>query len=278
MASGRICTTSRPDAPPGVCEFEELVKGDDVDGLMLRLSPLSNSSSPYGGFFCQEQVYLDVPVGQQQVDDDVDRKALHVVQPLLDAVQLGGQLHAAPRCTYWELAWDTLSTWMKRSSSGMQMGPSSISKLGCISSVRPFIRPLSQQYTLLWAVTMYGMKLQEDWRFSIAQSITFRDTHRDDHDFVEERLEGVGVGVAVQDDVVGHAEALSHSQVVEERGLAEGIRHLHHSNVWWEETGTDTRARSRGPANVVLTEGRGETRVPRYPLMLTSAAAFITIT
>lgn len=38
--------------------------------------------------------YLDVPVGQQQVDDDVDREALHVVQPLLDAAQLGGQLHA----------------------------------------------------------------------------------------------------------------------------------------------------------------------------------------
>lgn len=48
-----------------------------------------------------------------------------------------------------------------------------------------------------------------------------------------QRLEGVGVGVAVQDDVVGHAEALSDAQVVEERGLAERIRHLHDSNVWW---------------------------------------------
>lgn len=46
-----------------------------------------------------------------------------------------------------------------------------------------------------------------------------------------QRLEGVRVSVAVQDDVVGHAEALSDSQVVEERGLAEGIRHLHHSYV-----------------------------------------------
>lgn len=45
-------------------------------------------------------------------------------------------------------------------------------------------------------------------------------------------LEGVWVSVAVQDDVVGHAEALSDSQVVEERELAEGIRHLHNSNVW----------------------------------------------
>lgn len=44
-------------------------------------------------------------------------------------------------------------------------------------------------------------------------------------------LEGVRVGVAVQDDVVGHAEALSHSQVVEEGGLAERIRHLHHGDV-----------------------------------------------
>lgn len=60
--------------------------------------------------------------------------------------------------TYCELACDTFSSWMKRSSSGMQMGPSSISKLGCISSVRPFIRLPSQQYTLLCGVTMYGMK------------------------------------------------------------------------------------------------------------------------
>lgn len=41
-----------------------------------------------------EHGYLDVPVCQQQVDDDVDRKALHVVQSLLDPVQFGGQLHA----------------------------------------------------------------------------------------------------------------------------------------------------------------------------------------
>lgn len=58
------------------------------------------------------------------------------------------------RRSYWELASDTRSSWMKRSSSGIQIGPSSISKLGCISSVRLFIRLLSQQYTLLWGVTM----------------------------------------------------------------------------------------------------------------------------
>lgn len=40
-------------------------------------------------------MYLDVPVRQQQVDDDVDREALHVVQPLLDSAQLGGQLRAS---------------------------------------------------------------------------------------------------------------------------------------------------------------------------------------
>lgn len=50
-------------------------------------------------------------------------------------------------------------------------------------------------------------------------------------------LERLGVGVAVQDDVVGHAEALSDAQVVEERGLAEGVRHLHHGEVWWRDTG-----------------------------------------
>ncbi len=37
------------------------------------------------------------------------------------------------------------------------------------------------------------------------------------------RLQRVGVSVAVEDDVVGHAEALSDSQVVEERRLAESI-------------------------------------------------------
>lgn len=40
-------------------------------------------------------MYLDVPVCQQQVDDDVNGKALHVVQPLLDAAQLGSQLQAS---------------------------------------------------------------------------------------------------------------------------------------------------------------------------------------
>lgn len=44
-------------------------------------------------------------------------------------------------------------------------------------------------------------------------------------------LEGVRVSVAVQDDVVGHAEALSDSEVVEERGLTKGVRHLHHGYV-----------------------------------------------
>lgn len=39
-------------------------------------------------------LYLDISVRQQQVDDDVNRKALHVVQTLLDSVQLGSQLHA----------------------------------------------------------------------------------------------------------------------------------------------------------------------------------------
>lgn len=37
--------------------------------------------------------------------------------------------------------------------------------------------------------------------------------------------------VAVEDDVVGHAEALAHSQVVEKRRLAEGVAHLHHGHV-----------------------------------------------
>lgn len=39
--------------------------------------------------------HLDVPVGQQQVDDDVGREQLHAVQPLLDATQLVAQPLAA---------------------------------------------------------------------------------------------------------------------------------------------------------------------------------------
>lgn len=42
-----------------------------------------------------ERVYLNVPVCQQQVDDNVHWKALHIVQPLLDAAQLSGQLHSS---------------------------------------------------------------------------------------------------------------------------------------------------------------------------------------
>lgn len=42
-----------------------------------------------------QQLYLDVPVREQQVDDDVDWEALHVVQTLLDSTQLGCQLHAS---------------------------------------------------------------------------------------------------------------------------------------------------------------------------------------
>lgn len=41
-----------------------------------------------------EQMYLDVSVRQQQVDDDIHRKALHVVQPLLNSAQFRRQLHA----------------------------------------------------------------------------------------------------------------------------------------------------------------------------------------
>lgn len=36
---------------------------------------------------------------------------------------------------------------------------------------------------------------------------------------------------AVQDDVVGHLEALPHAQVVEERLLTGRVTHLHHGHV-----------------------------------------------
>lgn len=41
------------------------------------------------------RAHLDVPVGQQQVDDDVRGEQLHAVQPLLDALQLLVQVPAA---------------------------------------------------------------------------------------------------------------------------------------------------------------------------------------
>lgn len=56
------------------------------------------------------QVYLDVSVGEQQVDDDVDWETLHVVQPLLDAAQLGRQLHASVELSgFADLVQDRLS-------------------------------------------------------------------------------------------------------------------------------------------------------------------------
>lgn len=40
-------------------------------------------------------MYLDVPVRKQQIDDDINWKALHVVQPLLDSAQLCSQFQAS---------------------------------------------------------------------------------------------------------------------------------------------------------------------------------------
>lgn len=46
-----------------------------------------------------------------------------------------------------------------------------------------------------------------------------------------QRLRGVGVGVVVQDDVVGHVEALPHAQVVEQGGLPKHVAHVHNRDV-----------------------------------------------
>lgn len=58
-----------------------------------------------------------------------------------------------------------------------------------------------------------------------------RQRKRGARGFDLERLGRVGVGVVVQDDVVGHVEALPHAQVVEQRRLAEDIAHVHHGDV-----------------------------------------------
>lgn len=51
---------------------------------------------------------------------------------------------------------------------------------------------------------------------------------------VPAHLQGLEAGqgaVAAQQHVVGHVEALPHAQVVEERGLADGVAQLHHGHV-----------------------------------------------
>lgn len=39
----------------------------------------------------------------------------------------------------------------------------------------------------------------------------------------------------VQDDVVGHVEALSNAEVIKQGGLPAHIAHVHNSNVWNKE-------------------------------------------
>lgn len=51
-----------------------------------------------------------------------------------------------------------------------------------------------------------------------------------------QRLGGVGVSVVVQDDVVGHVEALPHTQVVEQGGLAKHVAHVDDRDVWKGES------------------------------------------
>lgn len=58
------------------------------------------------------------------------------------------------KTTHPELACATFKSWMNRSTRGKHMGPSRDSKPGGISSVSPFTKLLSQQYTLLCGVIM----------------------------------------------------------------------------------------------------------------------------
>ena len=46
-----------------------------------------------------------------------------------------------------------------------------------------------------------------------------------------DRLQVTVLLVTVQDDVIGHAETFSHSEVIEEGRLAERVAHLHHCYV-----------------------------------------------
>jgi hypothetical protein len=49
-------------------------------------------------------------------------------------------------------------------------------------------------------------------------------------------LEWIGISIAVEDDVVGHTEAFSHSKMVKQGRLPEGVAHLHHSNICEQKT------------------------------------------
>lgn len=49
------------------------------------------------------------------------------------------------------------SSWTSRAASGVKAA--SVSELGWKSSVRHFMAPASQQMTLFWGVTTYGMKV-----------------------------------------------------------------------------------------------------------------------
>lgn len=80
-----------------------------------------------------------------------------------------------------------------------------------------------------------------------------------------QRLERVRVSVAVQDDVVGHAEALPDAQVIEERELAESIGHLHHGDICRGE---------RDAGSPAVLEGR---RAASGPLLATLALAALNL-
>lgn len=45
------------------------------------------------------------------------------------------------------------------------------------------------------------------------------------------KLKTVLLFVTVQDDIIGHTETLSDTQVIKQRGLADGVIHLHHNNI-----------------------------------------------
>lgn len=58
-------------------------------------------------------------------------------------------------------------------------------------------------------------------------------------------LEGGQVSLAAQQDVVGHVEALTDAQVVEEGGLADGVAQLHHGHVCRQDSEDAHRTEAR---------------------------------
>lgn len=87
-------------------------------------------------------------------------------------------------------------------------------------------------------------------------------TLRSVHAYLQ-RLGRVRVGVMVQDDVVGHVEALPHTQVVKQRWLPKHVAHVNDGDIWNEPAAGDYKKKSnfllatQQPATTIVESKKG---------------------